>query len=363
MWRSSERPWTSPAPSSASPSKGSELEVAALLRDAAAGRVPPLLLLHGTEPLLVDDILERVTRALLPDQEAAGWNREVFHADQVTPDALVAAGASLSLFQGRRLVLVRGVAGLAAKAADRLRGALAEARKAPGGWPAEGTTVLLVAAGADRRAAGLRVLPEGDQVEVRAPAGRAVIGWVRERARGAGLDLAPDAAQALVDLVGEDLGRLAAELEKAALYTAGDRSVSEDVVRALAGETRARQYWELTQALEEARRADALRLTSQLLASGDEPLILLAWVVGYLRDLWRVLPAAMAGTGAREAARALTRRRPGWAVERLTARARAVGIDGLTRAAGRCFEVEQAIKTSGGNPRALLTFLVAELAG
>jgi DNA polymerase III delta subunit len=139
--------------------------------------------------------------------------------------------------------------------------------------------------------------------------------------------------------------------------------VSEEVVRALAGETRTRQYWELTQALEEARRPEALRLASQLLVSGDEPLILLAWVVGYLRDLWRVLPAASAGAGAREAARALPRRRPEWAVERLAARAQAVGIRGLARGAERCFEVEQALKTGTGSPRAILTCLVAELAG
>jgi DNA polymerase-3 subunit delta len=289
-------------------------------------------------------------------------NREVLHADQLTPEALVAAGASLSLFAGRRLVLVRGVADLAAKTADRLRDALAEARGAPVGWPAEGTTVLLVAAGSDQKTAGLRVLPESDRAEVRAPAGRAVVGWVRERARAAGIDLAPDAALALIDLVGEDLGRLATEVEKAALYAAGDRRVSEEVVRALAGETRTRQYWELTQALEEARRPDALRLASQLLASGDEPLILLAWLVGHLRDVWRVLPAAMAGD-LRAAARALPRRRPDFAIERLTARARAVGVQGLTRAARQCFEVDQAIKTGTGNPRALLTCLVAELAG
>ena len=53
-----------------------------------------------------------------------------------------------------------------------------------------------------------------------------MVGWVRERARAAGVDLAPDAAQALVDLVGEDLSRLAAEVEKASLYAAGDRRVS-----------------------------------------------------------------------------------------------------------------------------------------
>jgi DNA polymerase-3 subunit delta len=303
-----------------------------------------------------------VTGALLPDEEAAHWNREVLHADQLTPDDLVNAGAALSLFGGRRLVLVRGVGDLPAKTADRLRDALAAARRAGPGWPAEGTTVLLVAAGADRRAPGLRILPEADQVEVRPPAGRAVVGWVRERARSASLDLPPDAAQALVDLVGEDLSRLAAEIEKAAIYAGGDRRVSEEVVRALAGETRTRQYWELTQALEEARRSDALRIVSQLLASGDGPLILLAWLAGYLRDLWRVLPAA-AGGDVREAGKALLRRRPDWAVERLCARARAVGIRGLARGTERCFEVEQALKTGTGSPRAHLTCLVAELAG
>jgi DNA polymerase III subunit delta len=317
-----------------------------------------LLLVHGSDTLLVDDLVDRLTRALLPDRQAAGWNREVFHADQLTPDALVAAGASLSLFGGRRLILVRGVADLPAKASDRLRDAVLEARGRSGGWPTEGTTVLLVAAGADPKAAGLRILPESDRVEIRPPAGRAIVGWVRERARTAGFDLAPSAAQALVDLVGDDLARLAAEVEKASLYTGDDRRVSEEVVRALAGETRTRQYWELTQALEEARRADALRLASQLFASGDEPLLLLAWVVGYLRDLWRVLPA----TDTREAARALRKYRPDWAVERLTARARAVGVQGLSRAAFRCFEVEQALKTGARNPRALLTCLVAELA-
>ena len=249
-----------------------------------------------------------------------------------------------------------------AKVADRFRDALAQARRAPAGWPAEGTTVLFVAAGADRRTPGLRILPEGDHVEVRPPVGRAVLGWLRERARGAGLDLAPEAAQALVDLVGEDLTRLATEVEKASVYAGGDRRVSEEVVSALTGQTRTRQYWELTQALEEARRGDALRLLSELLAAGDEPLVLLAWVVGYLRDLWRVLPAASTGADVREVARALTRRRPDWAVERLAARARAVGIRGLSRAAERCGEVDQALKTGAGNPGALLTCLVADLA-
>lgn len=320
-------------------------------------------MVHGPEAFLVDEVVERLTRAVLSEPGASDWNREVVHADALAPDALVAAGATLPLFAGRRLLLVRGVGELPAKAAERLREALAAARRGAEGWPATGTTVVLVAAGADRRAPGLRVLPDADQVEVRPPVGRAVVGWLRERARGQGLDLAPEAAQTLVERVGEDLGRLAAELEKAALYVGAERRIGEDVVRALAGETRTRQYWELTQALEEGRRGDAVRLAGYLLASGDDPLVLLAWLVGYLRDLWRVLPAASGGLGAREGAGALPRRRPDWAVERLMGRAQAVGLRGLARATARCFEVEQAVKTGAGSPRSLLTTLVAELAG
>src|SRR5262249_9545993 len=156
---------TWPARSSASPSKDSELEVTALLRDATAGRVPSLLLLHGPEVLLVEEVVEHLTRALLSDDTAAGWNRELLHADQIAPEALVAGGPPFPLSAARRPGLARGGADLPAKSADRLRDALAAARSAPGGWPAEGTTVLLVAAGADRRAAGLRVLPDAAQAE------------------------------------------------------------------------------------------------------------------------------------------------------------------------------------------------------
>lgn len=314
----------------------------------------------------MDELLGRLSELLLPGAESSGWNREVFHADGATPDAIVTAGLSLPLFAGRRLVLVRGLAEVPARTVERLRDAIAAARRGPGGWPAEGTTVVLVAAGVDRRAPALRLGGEAEPVEVRAPSGRAVVGWLRERARARGLELAPAAAQALVDLVGEDLGRLAAELDKAALYAPGERQVSEAVVRALAGETRSRQYWELTQALEDGRRAEALDVAARLLAAGDEPLVVLAWLVGYLRDLWRVLPAACTpgGSGAvRQAAQALLpRKRPDWAVERLMGRARALGQRGIAEALERCLEVDTRLKSGAGSPRALLTVLVADLA-
>ncbi|HSE94366.1 MAG TPA: DNA polymerase III subunit delta, partial [Methylomirabilota bacterium] len=241
--------------------------------------------------------------------------------------------------------------------------AVEAARARPESWPGEGTTVVLVAGGADRRAPALRFLSEAAGVEVRAPAGRAVVGWLQERAREAGRELAPAAAHLLVDLVGEDLTRLAGELDKVILHAAEDQIISDHAVRSLAGETRVRQFWELTQALEEARQAEALRVLECLLAAGEEPLTILAWVSGHLRTLWRVAGGQAEGGAVRHIGGLLRPRRPDFAVERLMARAVAKGQSGITAGVRRCFEVERAIKTGAGSPRPLLTALVAELAG
>src|SRR5262249_62059178 len=97
------------------------------------------------EPILLDELVERVTAAVLPDPAVAAWNREVLYADVTAPEAVVSAGLTLPLLGDRRLVLVRGVGELGAKAVDRLRLAVEGARAQPGGGAAAGPTGLLVA--------------------------------------------------------------------------------------------------------------------------------------------------------------------------------------------------------------------------
>jgi len=306
-------------------------------------------------------VLQQLQAAVFPDATAAAWSREVLHADTLTAEALVTAGLALPLLGGRRLVIVRGLGAAPAKTIDRLRAAIETARSQRGGWPAESTTVALLGSGADRKSPALRLVPEAEQVEARPPTGRAVPAWLRARAKGLGLDLTPAAAETLLGLVGEDLSRLAGELEKAAVFAGPDGRVTDEVVRALVGESRVRRFWELTQALEEADRVKALRVLEQLLAAGEEPTVLLYQIVGHVRDLWR----AKAGVAERKDARdllALFRGRPPFVVERLLARATALSPEALDEAVRGCFDVELRLKSSGGDASALLTTLVVGLA-
>jgi DNA polymerase-3 subunit delta len=220
-------------------------------------------------------------------------------------------------------------------------------------------TVLLVATGADRRSPVLRLVPEAQQVELRAPAGRAVTTWLHARARAAGLQLAPGAAETLLALVGEDLSRLAGELEKAAVFVGPDGRIGDDVVRALVGESRARRYWELTQALEAGEGPRALGVLQQLLDAGEEPTVLLGLIAGHFRDLWK----ARAGLADGKDARALVadfRPRPAFVVERLVARAKSVPAEAVEAGLRACFDVELRLKSGGGDAAALLTGLLLE---
>jgi DNA polymerase-3 subunit delta len=338
------------------------MEAGAFVRDLAAGRIPRLVLLHGPEPLLIEELLERLAESLRSGPEAAACDREVMWADAVDPDQLIAAAADLPLLGGRRLVVLRGLGEAPAKTVDRLRAAIDGARARPGGWPAEATTVALVAAGSPRRGGPPRIVGDAEQVEARPPVGRMVPAWLRDRARRMGLDLLPEAAQLLITLSGEDLGQLQGELEKAAAYVGSDGRVTEDVVRALSTDGRVRQYWELAQALETGDAAASLRVLEALLRSGEEPLAILAQVVAHVRDVWRAHAGVARRLPAAQVAGLFPRRRPEWAIERLMARAAGWGADGLAEAVARCFDTEQRLKSGGGAPRGLLTSLVEQVA-
>jgi hypothetical protein len=199
---------------------------------------------------------------------------------------------------------------------------LAEAR--PGAWRVAGggQTILRLAPGVDRRAASSD--PPRATRSRSGPAGRQVVGWSARATRAAGVDLAPDAAQALVDLVGEDLSRLAAEIGR---RPSTPRAIA---VSGRVASPRGRDPHPAVlgahPALEEARRTDAIRVASSSWRRGraaDPPRL----DHGILRDLWRVLPGAVAGD--LRGGASLQQRRPDFAVERLTARARAVGFEAV----------------------------------
>jgi DNA polymerase-3 subunit delta len=293
------------------------VQYAAWLQGLTRGQVAPVVLLHGPEPFLIEEALAGLTRVVCSDPGLLAMSREVLEAREAGAEGIVRAAETLPWGTPRRLVVARGVEALGAKQAEPL----VEYLRAPN--PA---TVLALAVSQPLASSHwLRsAVPAAAAVEIPELAGRALAGWLRSRASADGLELADDAAQLLVAMVGDDPAALVGEMGKAALAGGPEnRRVGTAEVRAVVGEHRSHEVFELTRAVERRDGAAALLLLERLLAAGEEPLRILAILSGQSRH------AAPRAVG-----------------ERLE----------------RCWQVERRLKL-GGAPRPELAVLVALLCG
>ncbi len=333
------------------------MDYTAFLRHLDRGQLPPVVLVHGADVQLADDVLALLGRRLFPEPAHALLDREVLDARQTDVETVVSAARTLPVLAAARLVAVRHAQALPAKGADTL------ARYVAG--PNPSATLLLLAdeplgAGRDRKGPHwlLGVVPAAGVVEQPARRGRALEEWLRQRAAAEGLTVSEEAARLLVQLVGEDTATLLGEARKAALAGGPDnRTVGVREVSTVVGEHRLSGIFELTRAIERGEVGLALRTLDRLLAT-EEPVFVLAALARDVRTAWTVREWRAQGWSVEQIARTL--RRPPGAVEPLVAAAAGRPAGAFARRLRRCWEAERRLK-SGGEPRAELTALVAEL--
>jgi DNA polymerase III delta subunit len=146
-----------------------------------------------------------------------------------------------------------------------------------------------------------------------------------------GLEIDRQAVARLVDLAGNDPGRLRADVDKLLLFAAGSGRVTLDHVSAIAGApVHHGDDWALVRALEQQNAAVALRELQAALDHGGVPFAILGQI-GYAV---RTPPPR---------GRCPARRVP-------------AAVDAI-------FRTDQAMKSSGGDPKVLLERLIVELCG
>ncbi len=336
------------------------MEYTVFLQAADRGQPPALILLHGGDEQLLDDGLALVARGLFADASERSLGREVLEGDAVSVETVVRSAMTLPFMTRRRLVVVRRAQALAARGAEALA---AYARD-----PNPATCLLLLAdeslaASRERRTEHwlLAALPTAAVVTLPVRKGRALEDWLKQRAAAEDLSISDEAARLLVQWVGEDGARLLGEARKAALVAGPDqRRVGVNEVTAVVGEHRMSDVFELTRAVERRELGSALRTLDRLLAT-EEPVFLLALLTRSVRVALTVRDLAAAGQSAEQIARAV-RPVPAPVVQAIMTRVSGAAGNGLPAQLMRCWHAEWRCK-SGGQARAELTALVAELCG
>jgi DNA polymerase-3 subunit delta len=308
---------------------------AAVRKQIKSGRVDQIYLLQGEDDVEKSALAGEF--AALVDEGLRAFNVERIHAgDLTTADkladgvaSLVAAVRTLPMMSPQRVVIVLQADTLlvpkreseaATRALDQLETIINQ--------PDPRTTLVLVAGSVDKRSRMYKLLVkhatlvECGLIEDRADAER----WIRTRVAAAGAEIDPAAARLLAERSGTDVKRLRGDLERLLLYALGQKSVTVEDVRQIAGPAALQDDWAMTNAIETGEGGEALRQLALMLDAGVPP----EKILGQL----------------------------GWLVR---SKFPAVAPAELPAAVEALFRTDLALKRSAGDPRVLLEWLVVEL--
>jgi DNA polymerase-3 subunit delta len=193
----------------------------ALLRSLPKGELAPVYYLHGPEDILKDEaVLAIVERAL--DPALRDFNYDQRSAAQLDPESVYALCTTLPMMAERRVVVLREVEGWKRK--PKARAAFLRYLERP----AVETVVILIQGAAEE--AEDKDLARGAYAVAcePLPAERARR-WLLRRAGSLGVTLEDAAAEHLLLATGNDLGTVAAELQKLAALPAGAPLTAERV--------------------------------------------------------------------------------------------------------------------------------------
>ena len=168
-------------------------------------------------------------------------------------------------------------------------------------------------------------------------------GWAVSRAKSAhGVQLAPDAARMLADLIGSDLGRLDTEIAKLAIQSDGGKVTAETVSQNVAF-TREREMWDLTNAVAVGNTAEALRRWRQLIQSDSSAEFrAVTWLGMWLGEVQAVLSNS-------PAVNKLRWKYKGSDLDKFVASAKALGAEGSARALDLLTEMDRNSKSGVGD--------------
>jgi DNA polymerase-3 subunit delta len=259
------------------------------------------------------------------DEGLRAFSVDRLFGGEIKADDLFDAAATLPMMAPRRIVIVFDAERLLipkreGKAADAEQERLEAFVKNP---PAHATVVLVCGPLDQRRRLVKLLLKEAQVVDCGTIADASdAERWVKARAERDKIPLEPAAVRTLVERAGIDIVRLRAGVERVSLYAMGQSKITADDVRQVVPATAEATNFGIANAIEQNDAAKALRELTLALDGGAQPFFLM----GQLR----------------------------WVAEKMP-RAR------LKDAIDAVFRTDEAIKSSGGEPKVLLERLVVEL--
>ncbi|MFH1747317.1 MAG: DNA polymerase III subunit delta [Planctomycetota bacterium] len=247
---------------------------------------PPVVVVFGDEEYQKTMTIERTLNALLPpevdralalciydgaqNEEQGGPSYAAVHDDLAT----------MPFLAPRRVVLIREADSFITRARDKLEKYLAA--------PAPTSTLVLECRSFPRNTRLYKLVTAcgGEAHECRKLAGPALAGFVLSEAQARRKRIEPAAAARLCDLIGQDQGWLASEVEKLSLYIGQRATITLEDVDALVGLSREEKIFAAVDAAGAGDARRALSLWHQVLATDTAAVYKVIGGVAYVLRRW-----------------------------------------------------------------------------
>ncbi len=327
-------------------------------RRLQSGRIAPLYLFEGAERYLRDQELKKLLEVAV-DAAARDFNFARISVAQGNLDDALAMARQFPMISARRIVVVTGFEAISD---DKQLDALKDYLRAP----SETTALVFVSDAMDNRRNIATMLRKACEVVSFDPLDEreAAPQWIRDYVARADRFIEPQAAAYLVGMVGVNLTRLSAELDKLINYVGEKGRIGKPEIDELVLNSRERSNFELTDAILDGDRRRALNLLDRIYANASErPETLSLMILGAIASNYRKMLAAKE-LMSRNAPNAEVAKAVGmspYIVTRLNERVRKIDAVRILRGIARISETDVALKTSLATPRLQIEVLICEL--
>ena len=334
-----------------------------LLERLAKGKVVPGILLLGRDAYLRELCRKKIVETYVPEN-ARDWGVKRFSAREDDLAEVLGQAKTAPMLATQQVFFISDMEKLE-RLGDESRDALVKEIAAYLANPAPFSVLVFEASSLDQRTRLAKTLMEKtvsvslelseDPAERMRLAAPLILGM----ASAAGAELEHEAAEELCEMLDGELATIQMEIEKLAAYAGEGRKITRADVALLVVSVKKYEVWDLADMLAAREPARALEFLDSLIREGEAlPALLggLAWMYRKLLEA-QELPSS---TGGWQAASRLKMR--AGAAELAIRQSRKFPRSQLTRGLEALYEADNRLKSGGTSQRAVMEFLVAQLA-
>jgi DNA polymerase-3 subunit delta len=328
-----------------------------LVAQLSAGKRVTAIVLLGTDSYLREMCRNKIIEACVPEA-AREWALSRIAVQNSGWDEVLQRAQTMPMLAERQVIIVEGVESLE-KLGEKTRDEIVEALAKYFELPAPFSVLLFEASSMDKRQKYSKLLAEHALLVELTIGGESAAALATQMAKDCGAEIDRDAAALLAEILNSEPSRMRVEIEKLATYVDKGQRITSAEVEELVVAARKNTVWQLADMLAGRRRDSALAFLDNLLREGEEPIGLVGGITWMYRKLIeaRDLPA---GTSGFQAARALGMNPA--AAETAVRQAHRIPKKALLAGLVALAEADSQLKSSNPDPRALMEFLIVQLA-